>query len=145
MLVRAFQHAAIFVAVGVVCVPSGCSSDNPFHQVQAEGTVTYVDGSTIPGEYVELQFLPQTPPKDPRTHPRPGRAVVKTSDGSFDTVTSHKYGDGLVAGKHKVLVFSFDNQRRPTGAVPPEFTEASSTPLEVDTAQLPWRLTIPKP
>ncbi|MEX2169793.1 MAG: hypothetical protein WD851_10815 [Pirellulales bacterium] len=142
---RAFQHAAFFIAVGLVLVPIGCSSDNPFDQVQVEGTVTYDDGSMIPGEYVELEFLPQTPPKDPRTHPKQGRAAVKTSDGSFDTVTSHKYGDGVVTGKHKVLVFSFDDQRRPTGAVPPEYTEASTTPLEVDTAQMPWRLTIPKP
>lgn len=134
----------LFVPV-LLALQTGCNSENPFEQVQVAGTVTYEDGTIIPGEYVELQFLPQAPPLDERTHPRPGRAAVRTSDGSFDTVTSHKYGDGITAGKHKVLVFSFDAQRRPTGAVPREYTEASATPLEVDTAQAPFRLTIKRP
>ena len=132
-------------ASALLVLQTGCNSENPFEQVQVAGTVTYEDGSMIPGEYVELQFLPQAPPLDERTHPRPGRAAVRTSDGSFDTVTSHKYGDGIAAGKHKVLVFSFDAQRRPTGTVPREYTQASTTPLEVDTAQAPFRLTIKKP
>jgi hypothetical protein len=129
----------------LIALHVGCGPDNPFEQVQVSGTVTYDDGSLIPGEYVELQFLPQGPAIDARTHPRPGRAAVKPSDGSFDTVTSHKYGDGIAIGKHKVLVYSFDGQRRPTGAIPNEYTKADTTPLEVDTAEAPFRLKIPKP
>jgi hypothetical protein len=141
---NALGRAAIVFAPMLV-LQAGCDSENPFEQVQVSGTVTYDDGSLIPGEYVELQFLPQAPPLEERTHPRPGRAAVTTSDGTFDTVTSHKYGDGIVAGKHKVLVFSFDGQRRPTGAIPDAYTQADTTALEVDTAQAPFRLTIPKP
>jgi hypothetical protein len=124
---------------------SGCNSENPFDQVQVKGTVTYEDGTPIPGEYVELEFLPQAAPKDARTYPRPGRAAVDTSTGKFDTVTSYKYGDGIVAGQHKVLVHSLDSGRRPTGAVPKEYSDAATTPLTVDTAESPFRLTIRKP
>jgi hypothetical protein len=123
----------------------GCGTENPFHQVPVSGTVSYVDGSLIPGEYVELEFIPQTPPKGPRTYPRPGRAIVDPSSGKFDTVTSYKYGDGIVAGKHKVLVYSLDADRRPTGAVPLRYQKAETTPLEVDTAKSPFDLKIEKP
>jgi hypothetical protein len=138
------RFAACHVMCGVLLAVVGCGGGNPFDQVKVEGTVKYSDGSLIPGEYVELEFLPQTPPKDQRTHARPGRAAVNPADGRFDAVTSHKYGDGIAVGKHKVLVHSLDANRRPTGAVPAQYQKSETTPLEVDTADAPFDLRVEK-
>jgi hypothetical protein len=141
------QHSRLTTYLGswVICaVIIGCGTDNPFKQVQVKGEVSYADGILIPGEYVELEFIPQTPPKDVRTHARPGRAVVDPATGKFDTVTSHKYGDGVAVGRHKVLVHSLDANRRPTGAVPARYQNVETTPLEVDTADSPFVLKVEK-
>ena len=120
---------------------AGCGSASPFDKVQVSGRVTYEDGSAIPGDRVEVEFRSLTPAIDKKTHPRPGVAIAQP-DGSFDVVTSHKYGDGLIVGRHKVLIRSLNTDGRPTGAVPAEYDRSDTTPLEVDTADSPFDLKV---
>lgn len=141
MLIRVqFCHLpliAVFVAL------AGCGPSDPFDYVKVSGKVTYEDGSPIPGS-LEVEFQPLAEAVDPKTHPRPGFATMN-DDGTFDSVTSYKYGDGLVRGRHKVAIRSFGEDLNPTGAVPEEYTNPETSPLEVDTADAPFHLKVPKP
>jgi hypothetical protein len=109
----------------------GCGSE-PYSMVQVTGKVTYEDGSVIPAKRLRVVFVPQAQAVSAAVHPRPGEAEVNVADGVFQTVTSHKYGDGLVIGKHKVQVISLDENETETNAVPKEYRNADTTPLEVE-------------
>jgi hypothetical protein len=119
---------------------AGCSSNTTFDYVPVSGKVTYEDGTTFPGG--QLQFSSQADPIG-TAHPRPGTASIN-QDGTFDVVTSHKYGDGLVSGKHKVsFIFATDAEGRLL--VPKEYASMATTPLVIDTADAPIEIKIPKP
>jgi hypothetical protein len=113
--------------------------------VQIEGTVTYEDGSPIPGDRVTVTFIPQVPPVDERTHPRSAYAVVDRQTGAIGAVTTSRYGDGLIRGKHKVTVVSVDNRDRQLPVIPAKYSNSKMTPLEFDTAESPLKLLIPRP
>jgi hypothetical protein len=140
MLTPAFL-AVMFL---VVMLLSGCS-DEPFDYVNVAGKVTYEDGSLIPAERIQVTFLSQSGPLDAKTHPRPGLAEVNVADGTFDVVTSHKFGDGVVPGKHKVLVVAVDMNGSPLPVIPREYASARQTPHEVDTADTPFHFKVRKP
>ncbi|HEX3600887.1 MAG TPA: hypothetical protein VHU84_12135, partial [Lacipirellulaceae bacterium] len=76
-------------------------------------------------------------------HPRRGMANVGP-DGKFDCVTSYKYGDGLVPGKHKVVIQGAAD-RGGMPSVPKEDTSEDTTKIIVDTANLPLDIKVPKP
>jgi hypothetical protein len=120
---------------------SGCGSDSPFDYVPVQGKVTYEDGSLIPGSF-QLRFQSLAPPIG-TAHPRPAMAEVK-SDGTFDVVTSYKYGDGLVPGRHKVVI-AYATDAAGRSLVPEEYTTVMATPLEIDTADSPLEIKVPKP
>jgi len=116
-------------SVGVVsglllCGVIGCGGSEPFKLLPVSGKVTYEDGSLISASRIEVVFEPQAAPIDPKTYPRPGRAEVKAADGTFAEATSHKYGDGVVVGKHKVKVIIYDQKETPT--------ELQVTPSEIE-------------
>jgi hypothetical protein len=113
---------------------TGCGSDEPFDYVKISGTVKYEDGTLIQADAIEVTFYPQAPPKDPKTHPRPGTAIVNVADGTFTNVTSHKPNDGVVPGEQKVTVQTFDQNHEPTNVLPAEYNSVNTTPLSVDTA-----------
>lgn len=121
---------------------AGCGSNDPFSYVRARGKVTYDDGTPIPGK-VRLAFQPEAPPIG-NEHPHMGEAEAN-EQGEFNHVTSHKYADGLLQGKHKVAfsLGGMDVLGRPN--VPKEYTDFATTPLEVDTKDLPFDIKIPKP
>jgi hypothetical protein len=123
--------AALGPLLLVIC---GCGGD-PFSYVDVTGSVKYEDGSTIPGAMVTITFEPQTEGVDASTQPRSGMALVNP-DGSFADVTSSPsaIGDGIVPGKHKVVIRAFDELENPLDVVPPEYTDVTTTPLEIDTA-----------
>jgi hypothetical protein len=125
----------------VICAAvSGCGSDNPFEYVPVSGKVSYDDGSVYTGG--QLQFESQAPPQG-NLRPRPATAAIN-SDGSFDSVTSYKPGDGLVPGKHKVaFIFATDAQGKPL--VPQEYMSVATSPLVIDTADAPLTIKVPKP
>ena len=126
-------------------VLAGCGSGDPFDYVKVSGKVTYEDESLIPADRVTGTSGPPADPADERTHPRPGVAEVSGADGTFDVVSSHRYGDGVVRGKHKVLIISLDKQEVPTDAIPPEYADRNQTPLQVDTADSPYHFKLKKP
>ena len=129
--------------VGVSAV--GCSESNPYDLVDGSGTVTYEDGSLIPAKSIMLKFDPEAAPLDAKTHPRKGFALVNVSDGTFEYATTHKHADGLVAGKHKVLVVAYAEEGNPANVVPKEYIRPDTTPVEVDTDQLPLEIKVKKP
>ena len=136
----------------ILLVCQGCQQE-PFDYVQVSGTVKYEDETLIPAARINVTFISQSDPVDPKTHPRPGTAAVNVEDGSFDTVTSHKYGDGIVVGRHKVLITAFDampeGQRghmlNPSNVIPPEYRAPNATPLEVDANDSPFTFRVRRP
>ena len=118
---------ALFLVVVAGCSKSG---DDPFGYTKVSGTVTYEDGTKIPGT-VYICFSSESPPIGNK-QPKQGMATLG-KDGEFHEVTSHKYGDGIVRGKHKVTLCGDNNSRLPPSVVPPEYCDVKKTPLEVDT------------
>jgi hypothetical protein len=106
-----------------------------------QGKVIYEDGSPVTGG--ELHFVAQNASPKGTMHPRPAKARLK-SNGTFDVVTSYKYGDGLIPGKHKVAIMNAVGQDgKPL--VPEEYTSTVTSPLEIDTADSPLVIKVPKP
>jgi hypothetical protein len=122
---------------------SGCGgTGSPFDYVKVSGKLSYEDGTPIPAEGIKLVFDSQAPPVG-NAHPRPGSAMV-SAGGAFQDVTSYKYADGLVPGKHKVSIL-YATDADGTLLVPADYTKASTTPLVVDTADSPFEIKVPKP
>lgn len=139
--------AAVAVLTAVFAAVTGCGGSDPFDYVPVSGKVTYEDGTRIP-DRLQVTFVPQTPPIDKKTYPRHGLAEIN-DDGTFDRVTSYKPGDGIVPGRHKVLVQAFTKDDDASDAVPPEYNDIDKTPLEIDTADYspdkPFHFQIAKP
>ncbi|MCA9248742.1 MAG: hypothetical protein KDA42_16565 [Planctomycetales bacterium] len=138
-----FLWNSLVVTCCIACV--GCSSDEPFDYIPVEGKITYEDGSLIPAQQIRLTFYSDAEAIDAKTHPLPGGTNVNVEDGTFKQVTSHKFGDGLIPGKHKVVVEALDENERPLPVVPREYLSQATTPLEADTANLPLELKVAKP
>lgn len=132
------------VVLSAAAIATGCNKE-PFSHIQVSGKLRYEDGSPIPCDGIALTFLSQTPPKDPKTYPRPGVVVIDKDTGEFKHVTTHKYNDGLIVGKHKVLVTNMSGTPLPAAIVPPEYADSEKTPLTVDTADQPFDLRVTKP
>jgi hypothetical protein len=133
----------LIAAVHCLNLLSGCgSSGSPFEYVKVSGKLSYEDGSPIPAEGIKLIFDSQAPPIG-NAHPRQGSAMVNPA-GEFKDITSYKYADGLVPGKHKVSIL-YATDAKGKLLVPPECTKANSTSLLVDTADSPFDIKVPKP
>lgn len=115
------------MAVGI----AGCGHQAPFDIVPTSGKVQYEDGTPIPGNRLVVEFHSQAPPKNAKAHPRKGVAECDRN-GNFATVTTWKYGDGAIVGLQKIVLLSLDGQQQPTGAVPSDYANPSSTPLAVE-------------
>lgn len=126
------RSAWLTVLLGALLLGIAGCGGQPFDMVPVDGKVTYEDGSVIPAKRLRVVFLPQAAPINAATHPRPGEAEVNVTDGTFSNVTSLKYGDGLVLGKHKVQVISLNEMEVETDAVPKQYRSADTTPLEIE-------------
>lgn len=117
------------MAVVAVVAASGCGGGSPFDYVPASGRLTYEDGQPIPAAGIRLQFFVQDVAPVDGAHPKPAAAHLD-AQGNFTCVTSYRYGDGLIPGRHKI---SIDYAADATGKllVPREYAHAASTPLEV--------------
>jgi hypothetical protein len=112
---------------------AGCGGTNdPFPYVKEHGKVTYSDGSLIPAYRISVLFVSEAPPADEKTSPPLGVAEVNVADGTYDKVMSHK-SEGVVRGKHKVLIRCMDKNDRPIKVVADEYLDKNKTPLEADT------------
>lgn len=121
-------HRVVLWLFVVTAAMIGCSQE-PFRYVPVSGDVKYEDETTIPAEGLQLVFYPQVPPIDEKTHPKQGRAVVD-KEGRFEGVTSHKYNDGLIRGRHKVVVQPGSGS---SSLIPDEYRDVSTTLLVLDT------------
>jgi hypothetical protein len=133
------------VAVAAAAGAIGCSGGNPYELVDVAGTLKYEDGSLIPADSIMIKFSPQAAPVDQKTHPRPGIALVDVSDGTFAFATTHKHADGIVAGKHKVLVVAYGKDGKGTDVVPREYEHPATTPVEIDASESPFEIKVQKP
>ncbi|MEM8947306.1 MAG: hypothetical protein AAGD11_19185 [Planctomycetota bacterium] len=134
------------LAVATLCVLVGCGDSGPFDYVPVTGKLSYEDGSLISdAQSVRLGFVAMDRSGEQSQRPRPAKAPINLADGSFDHATSYKYGDGLVPGKHRVVIVARDKNGRPAKITKREYTSAETSPLVVDTADAPFDIKIPKP
>src|SRR4051812_40252383 len=131
---NSLRFRAVFSLFWIVL--AGCVSNSPFKYVKVSGKIGYEDGTPIPVGGMELRFTALDAPKLEKAYPRPAVARVNEK-GEFERVTSYKYGDGLIPGRHKVsLDLGSGQDAKPL--VPKEYTSIATTPLEVDTAKMPF-------
>src|SRR6478672_8280963 len=122
------RNAAFILAIAALTV--GCNgSGNPFTSVPVSGKLTYEDGTLIPVQGMKLFFHCLEPPKG-NMHPRPAQVPV-ADDGTFSDVTTYKFADGLVLGKHSVTVVALD-KGKPSKQIPSEYAYPQKTPLVVE-------------
>jgi hypothetical protein len=121
----------------------GCGSGSPFDYTRVSGRITYEDGTPIPGGGLRLVFVAVEAAPIGTAHPRPALANTD-AEGKFECVTSYKYCDGLIPGKHKVVIQSASEQAGRV-VVPREYMSELTTPLVVDTADSPLEIKVPKP
>lgn len=129
--------------VVLICGSIGCGSAGPYDYVEVSGNVTYDDGSKIPLSSMRLMFVPLEAPEVAGAHPRRAMANVD-ADGRFDCATSYKYGDGLIPGRHKVVI------EAPAAVggklvIPTACLSETTTTLEIDTENLPLAIKVPRP
>ena len=122
----------------------GCGSSDPFTYVSVSGTVKYDDDTLIPADYITVTFHPLEGAIDKKTRPRAADANVNVEDGAFKEATSHKFGDGIVPGRHKVTVRAFDADMNELPIIPKSYTLVAETPLEINAADAPFAIRVPK-
>lgn len=115
----------------ILVLLTGCS-DTPYEIVPVHGKVTYEDGSLIPADTIYVRFFPQVESLSAKVHPRPGSAELDSEDGTFALVSTAKYGDGLIVGKHKVTVTVGDESPTGAGSIPEIYADPATTPLEIE-------------
>lgn len=128
----------------MLAVSVGCQKQ-PYPCVPVSGKVIYEDGSLISAERISVTFLSQTPSTDPRVHPRAGTAVVDCKTGSFASATTFVAKDGIIPGEHKVLIQCYVGRHMATDLVGDEYASSRTTPLTINTSQLPLVLKVRKP
>ena len=140
MTLSASRHLTVAMLFASTC---GCGgSTSPFSYVPVSGQVSYEDGTRIDASGMVLTFIAQEAPKVDGAHPRPASASVD-SEGRFDSVTSYKFGDGLIPGKHRVGI-SYATDKNGKLLIPKEYSSAATSPLIVDTADAPLQIKVPK-
>lgn len=132
---RLLRGCALSATALAVVFISGCGSDMPFELLPVHGKVTYDDGSLIKAESIVIGFAPAVASTGRMRAPR-GSAQVNVADGTFAGVTTRRRDDGVVAGRHKVVVTTFKKGPLggpvPSAVLPEKYLKDSTTPLEVD-------------
>lgn len=139
------RRAILAGAVLLAAVSAGCGRQ-PYSTVRISGKVTFDDGSLIPAPEMFVYFEPQAESIDPRTTPRRGYAEVNVADGTFSRVTTYAPGDGVIPGKHKVVIEAIGEGGVPDFRYfPREYSDAVTTPLTIEVgSQRTFDLTVPK-
>jgi hypothetical protein len=123
---------------------NGCGKNDPFDYVPVTGKLTYEDGTLLPVA-VQLTFYPIGGSVNIKTNARPGMVTTEKATGEFRDVTSHRYGDGLVRGRHRVTLGGGNGRPLPDSVAAAEYGDPDHTPLEVDTSKLPFEIKVKKP
>jgi hypothetical protein len=111
-----FRCVAVLSLSALCC---GCGDSDG--RLPVGGTVKYADGSIPKGETAQIWF-------EPVAEGRPASGTIE-DDGSF-TMMTQSPGDGVAPGQYKVVLKVLKDYRRQIPAVPKEYTDASTTPLE---------------
>ena len=131
-----------FLVVAVVSTFFGCSGE-PFDFVPASGRLTYDDGTPLPtAGGLRVVFSSTTPPINGEMYPPSGTAFPD-ADGTFASVSSSRAGGGLVRGEQKVVILYQDVDSKKF--VPKEYTSPKTTPLVVNTDNVPFEIKVPRP
>jgi hypothetical protein len=108
----------------------------PFDLVPVHGKVSYEDGSLIAADSILVTFEPVLDGPKSNIAPPGGQTNVNVQDGTFAAVSSHRANDGLVVGRHKVVVVAFkknaSGSTAPSNSVPAIYRNMSTTPLEIE-------------
>jgi hypothetical protein len=131
------------VLLGGLALGGGCKDAGPFDYVPVSGHLAYEDGTPLPAAGIRLAFEVQDKPPQGDAYQPSGDASVD-AQGNFSCVTSHKYGDGLIPGKHKVTIY-YATDAKGNLLVPKEYTRPTTTPLTISTDQLPLDIKVPRP
>jgi hypothetical protein len=123
----------------------GCGDHTPYRCVPVSGKVTYEDGSPIPAEQINLTFVSQLPPIDPKIPPKNGNAVADGKTGAFEYATTFVHKDGIIGGEHKVVIRCISKGKEMRNLVPADYSEVDKTPLKVDSGGSPFDIKVPKP
>ncbi len=121
------------VVIGMVL---GLAQSGVCAPIKVSGKLTFDDGTLIQvpaGARIALSFElvdPSVPKGKP--FPRPGAAEIDLTNGTFDCVTSHLYGDGLEPGKYKVRIEALDKNQQRLSVVPAEYGDFAKTPIKVE-------------
>ncbi len=136
----------LLLGLGLTLV-AGCGEKSPYTVVPVSGKVTYDDGTPIPGTDIQIVFVPQAQPINPKEYPRRAYGTVSRSDGRFDQMTTNQFGDGVTVGPQKVMVISLNEQGKPSGAVPAQYADPVETPLTADVTSggSPYAFQVAKP
>jgi len=102
------------------------------------GTIKYEDGSLIPANSLTLTFIAISSPS------RAGFAKVD-AEGRFASAATRGAADGIVAGKHRVVVTGSMRRQLPANVLPPEYGDQERSPVEVDTTARPFEIRLRKP
>lgn len=141
-MIGSWRPTRVCFALGII-VLAGCGSGGPFEYIPVRGKVSFEDGAVIPAGGILLQFKSIDAKPVGELMPRPAQAQVD-AEGVFTCATSHKYGDGLVPGKHKVaLQFATDA----TGKllIPQDYASLATTPLVIETGDGVIEVKVPRP
>ena len=117
--------------VAILVLLTGCS-DAPYDIVPIHGKVTYEGGALMPADTIYVRFYPQVESLSAKVHPKPGSTELDTEDGTFALVSTAKYGDGVILGKHKVTVTVGDESPTGAGSIPAVYADPTTTPLEIE-------------
>ncbi|MCS7306596.1 MAG: hypothetical protein NZ602_16000 [Thermoguttaceae bacterium] len=113
----------------------GCGSEVPFRLAPVQGKVIYEDGTPVRAEQIKaaairIAFVPQDAAPVGQAYPTAAQGLLKP-DGAFSELTTYQFGDGAIIGRHKVTLIAVDAMEKPLPAVPKEYWNVSTTPLEV--------------
>jgi hypothetical protein len=146
MSMRAQPATAMLLATSVLaCGCSGRKAGDPFSYTKVAGKVCYEDGSLIPVRALVLTFIPLETVAIDKKFARPGRAVVDGASGAFESATTFSPHDGIVTGRHRVVLGGVDNVRLPESLVPARYKDQMQSPIEIDTRKQPLEIRVARP
>ncbi len=128
--VSSFQ---IVLGLAFAAVLTGCGGSAPFAIAPVSGKVTYDDGSLIPGDRIVIRLIPEDVKAVGKDVPSAAMGEVNPVDGTFAGLTTVKFQDGAIPGKHKVVVEAFkkdpSGNPAPSDAIPEKYRSAATTTL----------------
>jgi len=127
---------AFGLATAWLTLTAGCGSGEPFSTVRVTGKVTFRDGSLIKADRIVITFIPQGESASNKAVPGGAHGEVNVADGTFGDLTTHKPRDGVVRGRHKVVVQPLKKgpggMDMPAKVIPVRYTQPDKTPLDVE-------------